>query len=127
MVKQVQSKNISKALNMVSTHQITKETLNYAVKYNHNEIVELLVKKKADINAVNNKNIDLVSLAFAFGNKEAIGIFIEYGVDIDSIYPKILFEAVKRKDKELVKKVLDYGMADINQRDDLIHLLFHCF
>ena len=102
-----------------------KTGIYYAVKHNHNEIVKLLLKNGASIAAENNNSIDLIKLAFDIGNKTAIDLFIEYGVDdMEEIHTMILIESVKRKDKEFADKVLEYGIIDINRNDELIHSLF---
>ena len=104
--------------------------LNIACKRGDLEMIRLLLKYKADMTAYNQGGHSPFTTAYTRGNKEAVDLFLEHGVDLNCNKSGYLYEkdgqwvpitdkwtplmyACDRGDIDMVKRLLAHG-ADVN-------------
>ena len=104
--------------------------LHLACLWGDMEMIRLLVKYKADMTAYNEVRESPFTIAYDEGNKEAIDLFLEHGIDLNDNQSSImlgenrehipvknmwtpLMHACARNDTKMVKRLLAHG-ADVN-------------
>ena len=104
--------------------------LNLACHRGDMEMIRLLLKYGADMTAFNQQGLSPFTTAYTRGNKEAVDLFLEHGIDLNSNagpwhYEKDgemlpirdkwtpLMHACARNDIEMVKRLIAHG-ADVN-------------
>ena len=86
--------------------------LHWAVFYNNLQLVELLVKHKASVNAQTNYGETPIHMAITKGRKNILKILLEKGSGVN-LY-NCLFVSITSKNIEIVKMILDAGIRDVH-------------
>ena len=99
------------------------ETLiEFAVKYNNEEIVEYLIERGVDINMKTKENKSLIEVALDVEDKDMIECLIKHGVDINTKTKenKSLIEvALDIKNEDIIEYLIEEGI-DININSNLV-------
>ena len=95
--------------------------LHYAARYGHGDIIELLIRHGADINALTSKKMSTaLHLACATGNLTAVKILLKYGAktDLEDMYlctPLSL--AIHFQEKEVQQALFSTGQVNVSSHD----------
>ncbi len=91
------------------------------------ELLELLIKKKADINAIDTNNVSALHVAARLGKKDLVELLLANGADIhakDDAGTTVLHEAAQSGDKDLVEFLFTKG-ANIHAKDNNGNTVLH--
>ncbi len=107
-------------LKQVGSFPVSRSCLLWSISSGHEEIVELLVAKGADLNTKDNSGKTPLHEAASSGNQEIVELFVVKGADIqarDSDNRTPLHEAAYNGNQEIVKLFVVKG-TDIQARDN---------
>eukprot|EP00730_Choanoeca_flexa_P007998 TRINITY_DN12421_c1_g4_i1.p1 TRINITY_DN12421_c1_g4~~TRINITY_DN12421_c1_g4_i1.p1 ORF type:complete len:218 (+),score=21.57 TRINITY_DN12421_c1_g4_i1:541-1194(+) len=95
-----------------------------ACKYRHLELVDILIQRGVNLNAVNKFGGTALAYAAKHQNTAVLERLVAAGANVNAGWQKPLFEAVRHGSVRAVELLLEAG-ADVTARDKLEHTALH--
>ena len=112
--------------NMVINNETDQTILMWAAENRQNELVEALIEAGADINTTSIQKMTALNYAINANNLDAIKLFIENGIDPDTVIDKyettLFMWAARNGHNDLVEALIKAG-ADINKKTKMVKVL----